>query len=211
MLRNLLITVLATACLMAPALAHAAPATTTDVTQYVDALGNKVLTIISNKALPKDKKQAQIEALFSQNVDIPWVSRFVMGRAWKQATDEQKSSYLREYERFLVQRYATRFTEYSSGSFKITGARDDGEGDFTVNMAIASQETGGEPVLIDYRIHKDGKNFKVFDIIIEGVSMITTQRSEFASVVNANGVDYLIAQLAKRASEPSPADIKSVK
>lgn len=176
-----------------------------DASKYVESLGNRAITTISNKVLSKEKKKAQIEQLFRESVDIAWVGRFVLGRFWRQATDEQKAHYLKEYESFLVSHYASRFTDYTGGSFKLTGARDDGDNEFTVNMQIQG-DTDSKPVLVDYRVRlSDKKGFKVFDVIVEGVSMITTQRSEFASVVGNKGIDYLIARLAdKSLSLPAP-------
>ena len=124
----------------------------------------------------------------------------MLGRFWKQATDDQKSRYLQQYGGFITNHYASRFSDYSSGSFKITGTKDDGNNEFTISMQIQSGESGGNPVLVDYKIRKTDKNFRIFDIIVEGVSMITTQRSEFASVLSNNGMDYLITQLANKAT-----------
>ena len=68
---------------------------------------------------------------------------------------------------------------------------------------MQSQEPNSEPVLVDYRVReskntKGGSGYKIFDVIVEGVSLITTQRSEFASVITNNGIDYLIGQLAAK-------------
>lgn len=186
--------VFSTPCLAAPV---------NDASKYVESLGNRAVAIISNKAFSKEKKKAQIEQLFSENVDIPWVGRFVLGRFWRQTTDAQKAQYLKEYETFLVSHYATRFSDYTSGTFKITDARDDGENEFTVSMQMQGGDANAQPVMVDYRVRAGGpKGFKVFDVIVEGVSMITTQRSEFASVVGSKGVDYLITQLANKTLAP---------
>lgn len=167
-----------------------------DASKYVESLGNNAVETLSSKTLSKAKKTAKIEELFRENVDIAWVGKFVMGRFWRQATDGQKARYLKAYEKFIISHYATRFTEYSSGSFKITDARDDGDDEFTISMKIHSGEPSAEPVAIDYRVRKASKNpYIVFDIIVEGVSMITTQRSEFSSVISNKGIDYLITQL----------------
>jgi phospholipid transport system substrate-binding protein len=99
-----------------------------------------------------------------------------------------------------------RFTDYTSGTFKITDAKSDGDDEFTVSMQIKSDESGSEPVMVDYKIRSDKghkNNFAVFDIIVEGVSMITTQRSEFTSVVANKGMDYLITQLSN-GTAPAP-------
>ena len=208
-MRSVVSFVVALALFSAVPLGAAKAATTKDAEQYVNTLGNTALGIISGKA-GKNEKQAQLEKLFSESVDIPWVGRFVMGRFWREATDEQKKKYLSEYQNFVVKHYASRFTEYSSGSFKITGSKDDGDGEFVINMQMTSGEAGAEPVAVDYRVRSEKGKFKVFDIIVEGVSMITTQRSEFASVLSNNGIDYLITQLAnKSASVGLSGDKKS--
>lgn len=169
-----------------------------DASKYVESLGHRAIASISNKSLSKEKRKAQIEQLFRENVDINWVGRFVLGRFWKAATDAQKARYLREYEAFLVSHYASRFTDYSSGSFKVTSAHEDGENEFTVSMQIQA-DVNSKPVAVDYRVRAGStKGFKVFDVIVEGVSLITTQRSEFSSVVNDKGLDYLITQLANK-------------
>lgn len=169
--------------------------------KYVETLGNSAIETLSNKKLDKNTKSKKIEQLFRDNVDINWIGKFVLGRFWRQATDDQKKRYLKEYETFLVRHYATRFTDYTSGSFTITNARDDGDDEFMISMQIKSDEAGGDPILVDYRVRTNTNRkggFAVFDIIVEGVSMITTQRSEFSSVVTNKGMDYLITQLANK-------------
>jgi phospholipid transport system substrate-binding protein len=182
--------------LAAPALA----APVDDASKYVESLGNSAIKTLSNKKLNKEMKSEKIEQIFRKNVDIVWIGRFVLGRFWRQATDDQKKRYLKEYETFLVQHYASRFADYSSGSFKITGARDAGNNEFIISMQIKSDESGSEPILVDYRVRKTISSFAVFDIIVEGVSMITTQRSEFNSVISNKGMDYLISQLAHKSA-----------
>lgn len=166
---------------------------------YIEGLANQTLTIIQS-ADNKDAKQKKLNKLFSDNVDFPWVGRFVMGRFWRQATDDQKARYLPAYQKFLILHYTSRFTEYTSGAFKVTGSKDDGEGEYTVSMRIEPGDgKQGEPILVDYRVRKEAKSgYKIFDVIVEGVSMITTQRSEFSSVLTQHDIDYLIDQLITR-------------
>jgi phospholipid transport system substrate-binding protein len=208
-LRGILLTLVASASLLLPSVpsfAASAQPSVEAASRYVEALGNSAVETISSKTLDKETKRIKIEQLFRDNVDIDWVGRFVLGRFWRQITDEQKSHYLKEYEAFLIQHYATRFVDYTGGSFKITGARDDSDNEYTVSMQIKSSDDAGEPVMVDYRVRADGKKnkggFVVFDIIVEGVSMITTQRSEFTSVVANKGMDYLITQLANKTYNP---------
>lgn len=173
--------------------------------KYVEGLGNQALAAISDKSASKEKKQAVLDKLFKDNVDIPWVGRFVMGRYWREASEQQKADYLREYEAFIIKHYTSRFTEYTSGTFKVTDAKDDGDNEYTVSMQLQGESASSEPVLVDYRLRNEKGAFKIFDVIVEGVSLITTQRSEFASVISHHGIDHLIAQLKNKSlpiSEP---------
>ncbi len=162
---------------------------------YIESVGHQALATISDKALSKDKKQATLEKIFKGNLDFEWVAKFVMGRFWKQATDVQKKRYLAAYTEFLTKNYTARFSDYTSGSFNVTGERPLESGESVVSMEIVSSNQGEPPILIDYKVRKSGGSFKVFDIIVEGVSLLTTQRSEFGSVLNKSGIDGLIAQL----------------
>ena len=164
--------------------------------KYIETLGTKALAIIQDNALNKEKKQETLSALFQENVDFDWVGKFVMGRFWRQATDDQKSRYITNYRKFLTKNYTSRFTEYTSGGFKVTDAKDIGKGEYVVSMEIQSDKKSEAAVLVDYKVRRAGGSFRVFDIIVEGVSMITTQRAEFGSVLNQKGIDSLIEQLA---------------
>ncbi len=187
------------ACLVMPALpASAAIDGAAKASAYVEELGNQAIAAITDKKLNKEQKQARLDKIFADNVDIAWVGRFVMGRYWREATDTQKAQYLKEYETFLIKHYTSRFAEYTSGTFKITGTKDDGDDEYTVSMHLMGDDKGSEPVLVDYRLRKEERGFKVFDVIVEGVSLITTQRSEFSSVIARHDIDFLIAQLRNK-------------
>ena len=80
----------------------------------------------------------------------------------------------------------------------MTSEKDDGDGEYTVAMQMKSDENGSEPVDVNYRVRKQGDTYKIFDVIVEGVGLLTTQRSEFSSVIADKGIDYLIDQLATK-------------
>lgn len=187
----------------APALAAGAD----DASKYIEKIGSQALSTISNGALSKAQKQSRLDKMFSEHVDIPWVARFVMGRYWKQATDQQKTKYLKEYERFLIKHYTSRFTDYTSGSFSITGVREDSDSEYTVGMELVGNKKNEPPVAVDYRVRRQNSGFKVFDIIVEGVSLITTQRSEFSAVIGQRGIDHLITQLSNKSMPDSFSDM----
>src|SRR5262249_10124774 len=155
------------------------------------------LSVISDQALSKEAKEAKLEKIFSSGVDIPWVGRFALGPGWREASEVARSKYLKSYENFWVQHYASRFADLSGGEYKITAASadEDDQSHYTVSMVMTSAEDHKQ-VQVDYRVHLNAAHqLKIYDVVVEGVSMITTQRSEFSSVLTNHGLDYLIEQL----------------
>lgn len=195
-----LFTLLSAALLSAAILfsAGSSHAGTKEASQYVESLGTRAITIITNSKLPKEQKQKQLEKIFSDSVDIPWVGRFVIGRFWRTATPDQQKRYLAAYESFVVTHYASRFAEYSGGKFSVTNSKDMGDGEYTVSMKMETGDKGAEPVAVDYRVRAGKGGFKVFDVIVEGVSMITTQRAEFNAILSDKDIDTLISKLASK-------------
>lgn len=174
---------------------------------FVDELGNKALEIIKQGGAGKVDTRKKLESLFEDSVDIEWVSKFVLGKYWRQASDAQKSLYKEKYKYFLITHYTSKFSDYSDESFKIHDVKEQQSGEYQLTMEIVRPR---EPsVYVDYRIRAKEKGFAIFDIIVEGVSLITTQRSEFGSVISRKGLDYLIEQLDVKTKEVTSATKKS--
>ena len=168
-----------------------------DASAFADALGHKALAIITDASSGKDDKQKQLETLFEQNVDIDWIGRFVLGRYWRTASDDQKQNYQAAFRAFTIRHYTSNISDFTDVNFSVSRIRPDGNGGNIVSIRIKRPK--GEDILAEYTIRtKEGEGLKIYDISVEGVSMITTQRSEFNSVVSQKGLDYLIGQLQKR-------------
>ncbi|MBY0356186.1 MAG: ABC transporter substrate-binding protein, partial [Rickettsiales bacterium] len=94
--------------------------------------------------------------------------------------------------------YTNRLKEYSGEKFKILQTRALQANQFMLSMEIASPDNQ-PPILVDYKVREENGRYQIFDIAVEGVSLITTQRSEFDAVVGRRGLDYLIEQLQAKA------------
>lgn len=190
------------ACAVVAMMSSAALAGVGEVKSFATDLADKALIITKDTKQTKAQKQTALENLFQSHVDIPWVAKFVLGKYWRTATPQQQQDYLKNYQAFILKTYTSKLTDVTGGNYVVKQVRpDQTEGEFVLTMELKPE---GEPsVMMDYRIReaKDGR--KIFDIIVEGVSMITTQRSEFSSVVNNKGLDFLIEALAKKATASS--------
>jgi|JI10StandDraft_1071094.scaffolds.fasta_scaffold38636_5 phospholipid transport system substrate-binding protein len=162
----------------------------------VEQLGDKAIRQLTG-SVARPEREARFQSLLSAGFDINAIGRFTLGRYWNQANPNQQQEYLKLFEKFIVQAYAARFAEYSGEQFRVTGERPDGE------VTLVQSEVfkpGSQPAKVDWRVNTAGAQPKIVDVIVEGVSMAVTQRSEFAAVIQRNGgnVDGLISALRQK-------------
>lgn len=164
---------------------------------FVTQLGNQAVGVLQNASFDSAKKRATLADLFSKNVDVEWIGRFVLGRHYRTLTDVQRQRFTQVYNEFLRKTYTSRFEEYTGVQFTVLGSAEAAPGESMVKTRV--QVPGKAPISVDYRVveSKPGA-FKVTDIVVEGVSLLTTQRSEFSSVINRDGVDRLIALIENK-------------
>jgi phospholipid transport system substrate-binding protein len=157
-----------------------------EAADFMRNLGEEVIAVISNHRTMAEMT-SELGRIFTENFDTDTIGRFVLGRYWNVATEEQQEDYLRLFREFIVQTYARRFTEYSNEEFVVQGARPEGERDVMVDSRIVRQEAGAPPVDVDWRIRQRDGTSQIIDVTIEGVSMALTYRDEFRSIIERNG------------------------
>src|SRR5687768_16856270 len=131
------------------------------------------------------------------HVDFEEATRLAVGRGWAQATPEQKKKLVQEFRNMLVRTYSNAIGAYEGQTMKVQPSRvKPGDTEATVRNQFI--RPGGKPVLIDYQMRKTGQNWKIYDIVVEGVSLVLTYRSEFDAVVKQEGIDGLIKRLSQK-------------
>ena len=182
-----------------PAAIRPAQAQDAGAAAFIQKLGDRAIQTFSDKA-DKARAKEKFRTLLVEGFDVPYIGRWVLGRHWNVATEPQKQEYLGLFEKMIVDAYAGRFAEYSGETFKISGTRSEGEGDSSVTTQIV--RPSGPPVNVDWRVRKAGATYKIIDVVVEGVSMGVTQRSEFASVIQSSGgqFDGLLKALRSKVS-----------
>jgi phospholipid transport system substrate-binding protein len=180
--------------LLAPAIPVAAAA---DPAAMISNLGSRALEVLGKGATPTQRTE-RFRALLREDFDVPGIARFVLGRYWNTATEEQRAEYVRLFEDYIAMAYATRLAEYTGETFKVTGSRADGEGAIVSSQII--RPGGAAPVKVDWRLTGRSGVYKISDVSVDGISMAVTQRSEFASVIQHNGgqVQSLITMLREK-------------
>jgi phospholipid transport system substrate-binding protein len=164
---------------------------------FVDTVASQVLAIVKDDQTPKEDKEKKIEGVFTDKVDVNFVAKFVLGKHWREASPEQQQAYMDAYKPFILKNYANKLTKYSGQTYTLRNPRAGDNGAAVVTMDIVDPD--GQKVTVDYSLRDEGNGaFKIVDITVEGVSLLTTQRSEFDSIVQSKGVDGLIEALKKQ-------------
>jgi phospholipid transport system substrate-binding protein len=181
-----------------PMLAAAQAATENGADVFVRGLGSDAIRLLSNKSLDEAQRESEFRRILLKGFDVDNISRFVLGRFWRQATEGQRIEYRRLFEDYIVKAYAVRLGEYSGETFVVKDARPAEDGDIVVYSEI--DRANGPPVRVEWRCRKTSEGYKITDVVVEGVSMALTQRQEFASVIQNGGgnISALLDQLRKK-------------
>jgi phospholipid transport system substrate-binding protein len=132
------------------------------------------------------------------HIDFEESTRLAVGRAWAQASPEQKKQLTDEFRRMLVRVYSNAIQPYQGQTVQVSPVRmKPGDTEATVHNTF-KRASGGAPVGFDYSMRKTEQGWKIYDIVVEGVSLVLTYRSEFDAVVKQQGVDGLIKALASK-------------
>jgi phospholipid transport system substrate-binding protein len=140
----------------------------------------KVVSVIEEKVLP--------------HFNFTAMTALAMGQNWGKSTPEQKKRLTEEFRTLLVRTYASALSAYSEQKFDFRPLRaKPTDTDVTVNVRVL--QPGGQPVTIDYSMEKTANGWKVYDVMVGGVSLVANYRTEFSNVVRASGIDGLIRDL----------------
>ena len=177
------------------ATAAAAP----DAVAFMNQLLNGAIAILNDKTSPAGR-QAKFREFFQADFDGPGIARFVLGRYWRSASRDEQQEFLKLFEEYVVLVYSARLSDFSGERFKVRGSRVD-QGAVIVSTDILSPGAAA-PLKVDWRLVSDDGAFKISDVIVEGISMMVTERSEFASVIQRHGgqVSGLLSLMREKAA-----------
>ncbi|MCE3233182.1 MAG: mlaC [Rickettsiaceae bacterium] len=171
-------------------------ATVQGAQNFVKGISNNAIELIKNKGIDDKQKEAKLTSMFENAVDIKWVAKFVLGAYWNKATEEQRKEYIELHHKFLVNSYVPKFKEYTNQEIKIKKFTDDGNKEYTVETEITQIDKPS--ISVDYKVREQNGKYSIYDVIAEGVSLITTQRSDFSAILSREGVDGLIKKLREK-------------
>jgi phospholipid transport system substrate-binding protein len=202
-----MIRTIAALALTAFAFVAGAPAKAQDLAP--DALVRKsideVLVVIKADKELQNGNPKKLHALIEEKVlphfNFSRMTRLAVGRSWAQASDAQKAALTREFQTLLVRTYSTSLSQYRDQKIDVRPARFAAQDKDTVVKTVVNQP-GGQPIPIDYGMERTDKGWKVYDVVVDGVSLVTTYRSSFNDQIQKSGIDGLVKTLAERNHSP---------
>ena len=143
---------------------------------------NKIIALVDTKVMP--------------SVNFEVMTRSAVGPQWRSATPEQRSKLQAEFKTLLVRVYSGALTQIKDQTVEVTRTVPVPGGS---QVVVQSEVRGkGEPIKLDYRLDKDGEAWKIIDVNVGGIWLVTSYRSQFAQEITAGGLDGLISKLAER-------------
>jgi phospholipid transport system substrate-binding protein len=152
----------------------------------VKAIGDEAVATLADKSLSEEQKQKRFEKFLDSSFDMKRIGRFVLGQYWRGATGAEQTEFLNVFRDYMVTSYAEKIGSYSGENLEIKDATSLNDKESLVHSVIV--RPNGPPIKLDWRVRKTNDGEKIVDVIIEGISMAQTHRSEFASVVSQPGV-----------------------
>jgi phospholipid transport system substrate-binding protein len=206
LLRVSLLTVLVLLCLVnsktfaatATQSAHKLIETTTST--LLTRLQNNKSAIVGNT----NAAEALIQDIIAPHFDFERMSRLVLGKYWRQASMSQRASFPVQFQTLLTRTYATALAAYSDQEINYLPDRNDDPNDVLVRTEIV--QNGGPSIPVHYRLYRNNETWKIYDVIIDGISLVTTYRSSFASEIRRAGLDSLIDNLARKNQQVAEAN-----
>lgn len=189
--RSFAIPMLAALLAAAPAAAAQSPA------QVVDGLANQVVAVLKNGQLDSAQKRTEIENIAYGAIDFATLSKLVLARNWPKFSTQQRATFEQEFKQHLSMTYGRNIDNYKNEKVQILGERPEARGDVTVQSKIV-RGGGSEDVVVDYRLRQAGGQWKIIDVIVEGVSLVSNFRSQFQDIVANGGPDRLLTLLKEK-------------
>ena len=129
--------------------------------------------------------------------DFERASRWVLGKYWRKASAEQQKRFVEEFKNLLVRTYATSLADYADQKLTYLPFRDKEDAE-EVTVRSEVDQPGGFPIPINYRLHKKNGAWKVFDVVIDGISLVSNYRTSFAKEIREANIEALIKKLEAR-------------
>jgi phospholipid transport system substrate-binding protein len=168
--------------------------------KFIANLAEEAVDALTEPDISREERETRFKKFLNEHFAVNTIGQWVLGRYWRMATLEQRKEYLNLFEQMLVVTYVSRFQRYSGETLNVQKTLvDDKSGDAMVFSELKRRD-GQAVASVGWRLRSMGDSLKIVDVLVEGVSMGQTQRSDFASVIRRHGgeIEGLLAEMRDR-------------
>lgn len=183
--------------LLLPSWAYAGDAATL-LRQSID----QVLVLLKDKNLDKADRRAKLRAVIEKRFDFQLMSQFTLSVEWRKATQAERDAFVARFTRMVEASYLGRLEQYTDQKVEV---RDEREKDdkAVVNTVIVTQNVD---IPIDYKMRREGNDWRIYDVQIEGVSLVRNYRDSYRNIAKNEGMSGLLARMEKKIAELEAAE-----
>ena len=163
--------------------------------KFVTSFADSAISILSNDSLSEHERTSNFTELVMSSIDLNLISKFVLSKAWKNASDEQKEAYLIAFKDYFVSSYANKLDQYAGEKVDVVGSQEAGKY-VIVESNIIREGTDTLKINLKWRLLNKDNQIKIIDLNIEGISLVIAQREEFQSFLANN--DYNLDKLIEK-------------
>jgi phospholipid transport system substrate-binding protein len=166
---------------------------TAEPRRVIEETANQIISILARKEQTAELRIHEIEKIAYEVFDFTTMSKLVLARKWRKLSKDQKGEFVREFKRSLSRTYGTRLDRYDQEEVEIIGTQIEPRDDVSVKTKIVGGQYGGAE--LSYRLRKRSDRWRIIDVVIEGVSLVSNYRSQFAEILNSGTIDDLLDKL----------------
>jgi phospholipid transport system substrate-binding protein len=159
---------------------------------------SEALSVLKKRELSKHERRSQVQQIAYARFDFDTMSRLVLARNWNLFSAAQQAEFEREFKTFLAKSYGSRLDAYDQQEVAIVGEQAEPRGDVTIRTRILGGDFEG--VSMDYRLRSRDGEWRVIDVVIEGISLVANYRDQFKEVLSRGGPDELLKELREKNS-----------
>jgi phospholipid transport system substrate-binding protein len=168
----------------------------------IQAITDDALKVLDDRSLDTETKRHRLEDIVYARLDFDTMTRLVLARNFTTFTPDQRTEFTQLFREHLSLTYGRSIESYNNDRVEITGDRQESDGDWTVKSKIL--RSGGDEVLLDYRLRQEADVWKIIDIVIERVSLVSNFRSQFQDLMSRGGPEKILAVLREKNAKREP-------
>ncbi|MEL0114582.1 MAG: ABC transporter substrate-binding protein [Rickettsiales bacterium] len=157
---------------------------------FIQGLADEAISVLRDQGGSLDEREKKFRAVLGDDFAMEKIGRFAAGKFWREMSDEQKTQYQTLFEEWILKTYSIHFGSYAGETVNVQKTIKAGQSDVFVRTQITN--SNGRALKVDWRVRRIDDRLKIIDVVVEGVSMLVTQKAEFNAVLRQRGVDGLI-------------------